>query len=63
MNKLGLTALESRSLTAKVVIMNRIVNNLVDINARTVLIPTGVHTRGHAKRYIVPFTTVNAYPF
>ncbi|KAH3814622.1 hypothetical protein DPMN_143127 [Dreissena polymorpha] len=48
---------------AKVVVMYRIVNNLVDINARSVLIPAGVHTRGHANRYIVPFTTVNAYQF
>ncbi|KAH3863342.1 hypothetical protein DPMN_026327 [Dreissena polymorpha] len=39
----------------------RIINNLVDINARSVLIPAGVHTRGHANCYIVPLTTVNAY--
>ncbi|KAH3773029.1 hypothetical protein DPMN_174378 [Dreissena polymorpha] len=36
---------------------------MVDINASSELIPTGVHTRGHANRYIVPFTTVNAYQF
>ncbi|KAH3883006.1 hypothetical protein DPMN_006954 [Dreissena polymorpha] len=41
----------------------RIINNLVDINARSVLIPAGVHTRGHANCYIVPLTTVNAYQF
>ncbi|KAH3790471.1 hypothetical protein DPMN_168673 [Dreissena polymorpha] len=41
--------------------MYRIINNLVDSNARSVLIPAGVHTRGHANCYIVPLTTVNAY--
>ncbi|KAH3775109.1 hypothetical protein DPMN_176506 [Dreissena polymorpha] len=43
--------------------MYRIVNNMVDINARSVLIPTGLHTRGNANHFIVPFTTVNAYQF
>ncbi|KAH3701158.1 hypothetical protein DPMN_076141 [Dreissena polymorpha] len=43
--------------------MYRIINNLVDINARSVLIPAGVHTRGQANYYIVPLTTVNAYQF
>ncbi|KAH3877959.1 hypothetical protein DPMN_001838 [Dreissena polymorpha] len=64
MNNLGWTTLESRRQTAKVVIVYMIVNNMVDINARrSVLIAAGVHTRGYANRYIVPFTTVNAYQF
>ena len=41
----------------------RIVNFLVDTNAISVLIPAGVHTKGHANCYIVPFSTVNAYQF
>ncbi|KAH3821396.1 hypothetical protein DPMN_123160 [Dreissena polymorpha] len=52
-----------RRQAAKVVMMYRIVNNLVDIDSRSVLIPAGVHTRGHANRFIVPFTTVNAYQY
>ncbi|KAH3755645.1 hypothetical protein DPMN_190343 [Dreissena polymorpha] len=57
MNTLGSTTLESRRQTAKVVMMYRI----VDINARSVLIPAGVHSRGYANRYIVSFTTVNVH--
>ncbi|KAH3822889.1 hypothetical protein DPMN_124683 [Dreissena polymorpha] len=65
LNKLGSTTLESRRQTAKVVMMNRVVINLVDINARSVLIPTGVNTRGHANRYIVPLppSTPTSFPF
>ncbi|KAH3853371.1 hypothetical protein DPMN_095893 [Dreissena polymorpha] len=39
--------------------MYRVINNLVDIRAQHILIPTGVHTRGHANRYLQPFTSVN----
>ncbi|KAH3790465.1 hypothetical protein DPMN_168667 [Dreissena polymorpha] len=42
--------------------MYRIINNLVDSNARSVLIPAGVHTRGNANCYIVPLTTVQRLP-
>ncbi|KAH3862054.1 hypothetical protein DPMN_025011 [Dreissena polymorpha] len=43
--------------------MYRVIKNLVDIRAHHILIPTGVHTRGHANRYLKPFTSVNAYKF
>ncbi|KAH3733263.1 hypothetical protein DPMN_039688 [Dreissena polymorpha] len=43
--------------------MYRVINNLVDIRAQHILIPTGVHTWGHANRYLQPFTSVNSYMF
>ncbi|KAH3822055.1 hypothetical protein DPMN_123824 [Dreissena polymorpha] len=43
--------------------MYTIFHNMVDINARIVLILAGLHTRGHEYRYIVQFTTVDAYHF
>ncbi|KAH3887499.1 hypothetical protein DPMN_011516 [Dreissena polymorpha] len=43
--------------------MYRVINNLVDIRAQHILIPTGVPTRDHANRYLQPFTSVNSYKF
>ncbi|KAH3857260.1 hypothetical protein DPMN_099866 [Dreissena polymorpha] len=41
----------------------RVINNLVDIRAKHILIPTKVHTRGHANIYLQPLTSVNSYKF
>ena len=55
--------LESRRQQSKAVMMYRVINSLVDVRAQHILIPAGVHTRGHANRYLQPFTCVNAYKY
>ena len=53
--------LQTRRQHAKVTMMHRIVHRLVEIPIVPYFHPTGAHTRGHASRFLQPFTTVNSY--
>ena len=61
MKQLDWEPLHARRQQSKAVMMYRVVNNLLDVKAQGVLIPAGVHTRGHGNRYHQPFTRVEAY--
>ncbi|XP_060607677.1 uncharacterized protein LOC132759834 [Ruditapes philippinarum] len=51
MEALSWDTLEARRQQTKAVMMYRVIISLVDIRAHHILIPAGVHTRGHANRY------------
>ena len=61
MENLGWEQLQTRRQQAKTIMIYRIVNQRVDIQAASLLIPTGTHTRGHANRFLVPYCSINAY--
>jgi hypothetical protein len=63
MEALSWDTLEARRQQTKAVMMYRVINSLVDIRAHHILIPAGVHTRGHANKYLQPFTSVNSYKY
>ena len=55
--------LQTRRQQAKTVMMYKIINHLVEVDSKTILIPAGVHTRGHAEKFLTPFCNVNAYKY
>ncbi|XP_052269835.1 uncharacterized protein LOC127871151 [Dreissena polymorpha] len=63
MKRLEWDTLEARRQHSKAVMMFSFVNNLVDIQSQHILLPAGVHTRGHSNRFLVPFASVNAYNY
>ena len=63
MKRLDWDTLKAHRQHSKAIMMFRIVNNLVDIQSQHILLPAGVHTKGHANRFLVPFASVNAYRF
>ena len=58
---LELKHLQTRRQHVKAAMLYRIVHQLVDIHAVTILIPIGAYTRGHANRFLPAFGSVNAY--
>ena len=63
MEDLGWEQLQTRRQQAKTIMLYRIVNQLVDIQAASLLIHAGTHTRGHANRFLVPYCSINAYKY
>ena len=61
LQELGWESLQSRREQNKVAMMYRIANNLVEIPADQLLTATGVSTRGHQKRFLVQYCSINAY--
>ena len=61
LQELGYEDLKSRREQNKVAVVNRIVNNLVEIPADQYLTAAGVLTRGHQQRFLVPYCSINAY--
>ena len=60
MEDLGWEQLACRQ-QAKASMLYRIVNQLVDIQAASLLILRGSHTRGHTNRFLVQYCSVNVY--
>ena len=60
MENLGWEQLHARRQQTKAIMLYRIVNQLVDIQAASILIPTGTHIRGHVNRLLPPKCSVNA---
>ena len=61
LQELGWEDLKSRREQNKVEMMYRIVNNLVEIRADQYLTATGISSRGHHQRFLVPYCSINAY--
>ena len=61
MKQLDWETLQARRQQSKAVMMYRVINNLVEVRAQGILVPAGVHTRGHGNRYQQPFTRVECY--
>ena len=60
---LGWEKLEARRQQLKAAMLYRIINHLVYIQATSLLIPAGTHTRGHANRFLAPFGSVNTFKY
>ena len=63
MEDLGWEQLQTHRQQVKTIILYRIVNQLVDIQTASLLMPAGTHTRGHANRFQVPYCSINAYKY
>ena len=63
MEDLGSEQLQTRRQQTKAIMLYRIVNQLADIQAASLLIPIGTHTRGHANRFWVTYCSINAYKY
>ena len=63
MENLGWEQLQNYRQQTKTIMLYRIVNQLVDIQAASIPIPTGTHTRGHANRFLVSYCRINAYKY
>ena len=58
---LGWPTLEQRRKTLRTIMMYKIVNNLVEVPTDGILIPSELRLRGHAKKFLQPQCSVNAY--
>ena len=58
---LGWPTLEQRRKTFRTIMMYKIVNNLVEVPTDGILIPSELQLRGHAKKFLQPQCSVNAY--
>jgi len=63
LNRMHWTTLETRRANLRLIMMFKIVNNLVEINAGTSLIRNNLPTRGHSNRFNQPFTRVNSFKY
>lgn len=61
LKQLHWTPLEVRRDNAKLTMMYRIVNNLVDIPPTPYLNKTSLSTRGHSERFLIPHTRTSIY--
>ena len=60
LKQLQLESLQARRQKARVTMMFRVVNNLIDISSAP-LQPTGATTRGHTQRFLQPFCHIKSY--
>ena len=61
LNALSWESLQQRRARAKIIMLYRVVNRLVDIPPEVYLIPTGSHTRGHSSKFLQPHTRILPY--
>ena len=55
--------IEARCQQLKAAMLYRIINHRVDIQATSLFIPAGSHTRGHANKFLAPFGSVNTFKY
>ena len=58
---LGWPTLEQSRKTLRTIMMYKIVNNLLEVPTDGILIPSELRLRGHAKKFLQPQCSINAY--
>ena len=61
MRDLGWPTLQDRRVNAKLVMVYRIVNHLIEIPSSSFFRPTNLSTRGHHLRFLIPFCRIDVY--